>query len=138
MDLGTVPTVRYFLLYFSIGFWNCSDSVIFFVLFFHWILDLFWQCDIFCFIFLMDLGTVPMVWYFLFYFSIGSRNCSDSVVFFVYFSIGSRNCSDSVVFFVLFYLLDLETVRTVCFYFLFFSNGSRSCSDGAVFFVLFF
>ena len=121
MDLGTVPTVWYFLLYFSIGFWNCSDSVIFFVLFFHWILDLFWQCDIFCFIFLMDLGTFPTVWYFLFY-----------------FSIGSRNCSDSVVFFVLFYLLDLETVRTVCFYFLFFSNGSRSCSDGAVFFVLFF
>ena len=69
----------------------------------------------------MDLGAVPTVRYFLFY-----------------FSNGSRNCSDGVVFFVLFYLLDLETVRTVCFYFLYFSNGSRSCSDGAVFFVLFF
>jgi hypothetical protein len=32
----------------------------------------------------MDLGTVPTVWYFLFYFSIGSRNCSDGVVFIVF------------------------------------------------------
>jgi hypothetical protein len=61
---------------FSIRFWNCSDSVVFFVflldfgnvltvwyfLFFYWILELFWQCGIFCF-------------------SIGFWNCSDSVVF---------------------------------------------------------
>jgi hypothetical protein len=48
-------------------------------------LDLFRRCGIFCFIFLLDLGTVPTVWYFLFYFSNGSRNCSDSAVYFVLF-----------------------------------------------------
>jgi len=55
---------------FSIGFWNCSDSVVFF----YWILELFRQCGIF----LLDFGTVPTV----LYFSIGFWNCSDSVVFF--------------------------------------------------------
>ena len=85
MDLGTVPTVWYFLFYFSIGSRNCSDSVVFFVLFFEWILELFRLCGIFCFIFLLDFGTVPTVWYFLFYFSIGSWICSDSVIFFVLF-----------------------------------------------------
>jgi hypothetical protein len=43
---------------FSIGFWNCSDSVIF--------VDLFRQCDMF--------WTIPTVWYFF--------NSSDSVIFF--------------------------------------------------------
>jgi hypothetical protein len=102
LDLGTVltvwyflfyfcngsrkcSTVWYFLFYFSIGSRNCSDGVVFFVLFFYWIWDLFRRCGNFSFIFLMDLGTVPTVWFSLFYFSIGSRNCSDSVVFFVLF-----------------------------------------------------
>jgi hypothetical protein len=69
----------------------------------------------------MDLGTVPTVWYLLFY-----------------FSNGSRNCSDGVVFFVLFYLLDLGSVPTVWYFLFYFSNGSRNCSDSAVYFVLFF
>ena len=79
---------------FSIGCWKCSDSVVFFVflldfgnvltvwyfLFFYWILEMFWQCGIFCFsigcwncsdsvvffVFLLDFGTVPTVWYFCF------------------------------------------------------------------------
>ena len=65
---------------FSIGFWNCSDSVTFLLDFGTvqtvWYLlncydnvicfELFRQCDIF--------WTVPTVWYFL--------NCSDSVIFF--------------------------------------------------------
>jgi hypothetical protein len=59
-----VPTVWYC----SIGFWNCSDSVVFF----YWILELFPQCGIF----LLDFGIVPTVWYF----SIGFWNCSHSVV----------------------------------------------------------
>ena len=66
LDFGTILTVCYF----SIGFWNCSDSVVFF----YWILELFLQCGIF----LLDFGTVLTVWYF----SIGFWNCSDSVVFF--------------------------------------------------------
>ena len=45
----------------SIGFCNCSDSVIFF--------ELFRQCDMFL--------TVPKMWYFL--------NCPDSVIFFELF-----------------------------------------------------
>ena len=105
----------------SVGSQNCSDSAVFYVLFFYWILELFRQCGIFCFIFLMDLETVHTVWYFLFY-----------------FSIGSWNCSDSVVFFVLFFLLDLRSVLTVWYFLFYFSNGSRNCSDGVVFFVLFY
>jgi hypothetical protein len=65
LDVGTVPTV----LYFSIGFWNFSNSVVFY----YWMLELFQQCCIF----LLDFGTVPTV----LYFSIGFWNCSDSVVF---------------------------------------------------------
>ena len=84
LDLGSVPTVRYFLFYFSNGSRNCSDSVVVFALFLYWIWDLFRRCGIFCFIFLMDLGTVPTVCFFLFNFSNGSRNCSDGVVFFVF------------------------------------------------------
>jgi hypothetical protein len=74
-------------------FWNCSDSVAFFVfpdygtvptvwhfLFFQ-ILELFRQCGIFCFsriwngsdsvVFFVfpDFGTVPTVWYYFFSFS---------------------------------------------------------------------
>jgi hypothetical protein len=112
MDFGTVPKVSYFLFFywilelfrqcgifcFSIWFWNCSDSMVFFVflldfrtvptvwyfLFFYWILELFRQCGIFCFsigfwncsdsvvfsVFLLDFGTVPSVWYFLFFYLI--------------------------------------------------------------------
>jgi hypothetical protein len=65
-NFGTVPTV----LYCSIGFWNCSNSVVFF----YWILGLFQQCCIL----LLDFGTVPTVWYF----PIGFWSCSNSVVFF--------------------------------------------------------
>jgi hypothetical protein len=32
--------------YFSTWFWNCSDSVVFFYMFFYMILQLFWQCGI--------------------------------------------------------------------------------------------
>ena len=63
LDFGAVPTV----LYFTIGFWNCSNSVVFF----YWILELFQQCGIF----LLDFGTVPTV----LYFSIGFWNCSNIV-----------------------------------------------------------
>jgi hypothetical protein len=82
----------------SIGFCNCSDSVIFF--------ELFRQCDMFL--------TVPTMWYFF--------NCSDSVIFFncsdsvIFFELFRQcdmfwtvptvwyflNCSDSVIFFELF------------------------------------
>jgi hypothetical protein len=55
--------------YFPIGFWNCSNSVVFS----YWILELFQQCGIF----LLDFGTVPTV----LYFPIGFWNCSDCCIF---------------------------------------------------------
>ena len=77
---------------FSVRFRNCSDSVVFFV-------------------FLLDLGTVPTVWYFLFFYQIQElfRQCGIFC-----FSIIFRNCSDSVVFFV--FRLDLGTVPTVWYF----------------------
>ena len=104
LDLGTVPTVWYFLFFyqiqglfrqcgifcFSIRFRDCSDSVVFFV-------------------FLLDLGTVPTVWYFLFFYQIQGLLGSVSIRF--------RDCSDSVVFFV--FLSDLGTVPTVWYFFVF-------------------
>jgi hypothetical protein len=113
MDLGTVPTVWYFLFYFSIGSWICSDSVVFFVLFFEWILELFRRCGIFCFIFLLDFGTVPTVWYFLLYFSIGSWICPDSVVFFVLFFEWILELFRLCGIFCFIFLLDFGTVPTV-------------------------
>jgi hypothetical protein len=49
---------------------------------------------------------------FLFYFSIGVWNSSDSVVFLFYFSIGVWNSSDSVVF-VFYFSIGQHTVGTV-------------------------
>ena len=138
MDLGTVPTVWYFLFYFSIGSRNCSDSVVFFVLFFYWIWDLFRRCGNFSFIFLMDLGTVPTVWFFLFYFSIGSRNCSDDVVFFVLFFYWILDLFWQCGIFCFIFLKDLGTVPIVWYVLFYFSIGSRNCSDSVVFLVLFF
>ena len=62
---------------FSIVFWNCSNTVVFFV-------------------FLLYLGTVPTVWYFLFFYCILGlfRQCGIFC-----FPIVSWDCSDSVVFF---------------------------------------
>jgi hypothetical protein len=48
LDFGTVPTV----LYFSVGFWNCSNSVVFF----YWILELQLQNPIEKY---HTVGTVP-------------------------------------------------------------------------------
>ena len=64
------------ILCFSIIFWNCSDSVVFFV-------------------FLLYFGTVPTVWYFVFFYCILElfRQCC-----MLCFSIVFWNCSDSVVF----------------------------------------
>jgi len=92
------------------------------------------------FVFLLDFGTVPTVWYYWFFYwtlelfrhcgiislSIGFWKCSDSVASLVFlldlelfrqcsiigFSIGLRNCSDNVVLFV--FLLDFGTVLRQC------------------------
>ena len=62
LDIGVVPTVRYFLFFcwilelfrqcgiccFSVRYWSCSDSAVFLV-------------------FLLDIGAVPTVWYLLFF-----------------------------------------------------------------------
>jgi hypothetical protein len=63
----TVRTVQTVLTvwYFSTGFRNCADSVVFFDM----ISELFWQCGIF----LHDFGTVLTAWYFSTWF----RNCFD-------------------------------------------------------------
>jgi len=52
LHLGIVLTVWFF----SIIFWDCSDSVVFF----YYILELFRQCGIF----LLHFRIVPTVWYF--------------------------------------------------------------------------
>ena len=115
------------------GFWKCSDSV----LFVYEILEVFWQCvnllwnfgtvltvlmfygilELFsqCVNFLWDFGTVLTACYFC----IGFWNCSDSVLFVFW------NCSDSVIF-----LLDFGTVLTVCY----FCMGFWNCSGSALFF----
>ena len=93
LDFGAVPTVWYF----SIGFWNCSNSVVFF----YWILELFQQCGIF----LLDFGTVPTVWYF----SIGFWSCSNNVVFFYWILELFQQCC--------IFLLDFGTVPTVVFFY---------------------
>jgi hypothetical protein len=138
MDLGTARRVWYVLFYFSNGSKNCSTVWYFFVLFFYWILELFWQCGIFCFIFLLDLGTVPMVRYFLFYFSIAFWNCSDSVVFFVLFFNWILDLFRQCGIFCFIFLLDIGSVLTVWYFLFYFTNGYRNCSDSVVFFVLFF
>ena len=60
------------------------------------------------FVSLLDIGTVPTVWYILFLYKILElfRQCGIFC-----FSIRHRNCSDSVVYFVS--LLDIGTVPTV-------------------------
>ena len=86
-------------------------------------------------IFLLDIGTVLTVWYFLFsvlflgffyYIYELFRQCGIFYFSFHFydFSIRFRNCSDSVVFYIIpfistIFLLDLGTVLTV-WYFLFF------------------
>ena len=97
----------------SIGFCNCSDSVIFF--------ELFRQCDMFL--------TVPTMWYFF--------NCSDSVIFFncsdsvIFFELFRQcdmfwtvptvwyflNCSDSVIFVVSHFIPLLAQVFVFCLLF---------------------
>ena len=110
---------------FSIGLWPCSYSVVFFV-------------------FLLDCGPVPTVWYFLFFYWIVARFLQCGIFC---FSIGLWPCSYSVVFFV--FLLDCGPFPTV-WYFLFFywivalflqcgifcfSIGLWPCSYSVVFFV---
>ena len=137
-EFGTVPTVWYFLFYFSIGVWNSSDSVVFFVLFFYRSLEQFRQCDVFCFIFLSEFGTVPTVWYFLFYFSIGVWNSSDSVMFFVLFFYRSLEQFRQCGIFCFIFLSEFGTVPTVWYFLFYFSIGVWNSSDSVMFFVLFF
>ena len=61
---------------FSITFWRCSDSVVFF----YYILEMFRQCGIFCF-------------------SITFWRCSDSVVFFYYILEMFRQCGIFLLYF---------------------------------------
>jgi hypothetical protein len=108
---------------FSMGLWNCSDSVALFV-------------------FLLNFGDVPTLWHYLFLywnlelfrqrgiigFSIGLWNCSDSVALLVFlldfgnfptecivcFSIELWRCSDIVALFV--FVLKFGTVPTAWHY----------------------
>ena len=114
------------------------------------LLVLFRQCGIFCFLFVV--GTVPIVWYFLFFylllvvfrqcgifcFSIYCWYCSDSVVFFVFlFAVGSVLTLWYFLFFylllVLFWQCGIFCFSTCCWYcsdwyFLFFSLLDRYCN----------
>jgi hypothetical protein len=96
-----LATARYFS-YFFYWFWNCCDSVVFFVFF------------------SMGFGTVATAWYVLHFFY-WLCNCCDSVVFFLLvlellrqrgiFFYWFWNCCDSVVFFV-FFSIGFGTVAT--------------------------
>ena len=101
-DFGNVPTVWYFLFFyqilemfrqygifcFSIRFWKCSDSMVFFV-------------------FLLDFRNVPTVWYFLFFYQILDMLRQYGIFC---FSIRFWTCSDSMVgfFFILFLPFQIE------------------------------
>jgi hypothetical protein len=144
----TVPTVWYF----SIGFWNCSDSVVFFywffklfrqcgifllvfetvptVVFFYWFFKLFRQCGIFLLVF----QTVPTVWYFLLVFQTVPTVWYFLLVFETvptvwYFSIGFWNCSDGVVFFYWFFKL-FRQCGIFCFPFYFYVSSSQMATFG--------
>ena len=141
LDIGAVPTVWYFCFLFL----RCC----------YWILELFQQCSIFVFSFhdifirywscsnsvlflfslstilLLDIGAVPIVWYFCFLFL---RCCywilelfqQSGIFVFSFYDvvIGYWSCSNSVVFLFplsTMLLLDIGAVPTVwyfCFFFL--------------------
>ena len=80
LNFGAVPTVWYFLLFISFSIFCVTGCFVY--NFCDWILELFWQCGIFCFsyhflhaVLLAVLSTN---------FAIEFWNCSDSVVFFVF------------------------------------------------------
>jgi hypothetical protein len=96
------------IIWFSIGPWNCCDSVALFG-------------------FIWDFGTVLTVWHYLFLYGTLElfRQCNIFLFFYVTlelfqqfgiicFSIGLWNCSDSVELFV--FLLDIGTFPTVWHY----------------------
>ena len=79
---------KYGIICFSIGFWNCSDNKILFV-------------------FLLDLGTVPIVWHTLFFYMTLDLFRQYGIIC---FSIGLWNCSVIVALFV--FVLKFGTVPT--------------------------
>jgi hypothetical protein len=143
LGFGTIPTVwHYWFFYwhlelirqcgvtgFSMGLPNCSDSVPLLVFYMG-----LWNCSdsVAFFIFLLDFGTAPTVWRYLFLYRtlqlfrhcgiIGFSFCYWTLELFrqcgiIYFSIGHWNCSDIVPLFVL--LLDFGTVPRVWHYWFF-------------------
>ena len=154
MDIGTVLTVRYFIIfllelswmwYFVVfhGCLNCSDSVVFCYFSIRTVLTVWYL------LFFIDVGTVLTVWYFVIFllelsWQCGIMlffywNCHDSVVL-CYFFIGTVltvwycvvfhrywNCSDSVVF----CCFSIGTFLTVWYFVVF--HGCWNCSDSVVF-----
>ena len=115
---------------FSIGYWNCSDSVVF-------LID-FGTVPSVIFFFLLDFGTVPTVWYFLFDFG----TVLTVLYFFVFLYFGTvptmtvwyffcfSRFVPTVWYFLLFYWI-LELFRQ-WYFFCFFRFWN--CSDSVVFF----
>ena len=122
---------------FSIGYWNCSDSVVF-------LID-FGTVPSVVFFFLLDFGTVPTVWYFLFDFG----TVLTVLYFFVFLYFGTvptvtvwyffcfSRFVPTVWYFLLFYwilelfrqwyffvFLDFGTVLTVWYFFVFLNFGT--------------
>jgi hypothetical protein len=117
LDFGTLPTMWHDwfihwtlelvrqcgIIRFSMGLWNCSDSVPLFV-------------------FLLDFGTLLTIRYYLFFYWILVlfRECG-----IIWFSIGLWNCSDSVALFLLYWTLELfRECGIICF-----SMRHWNCSD---------
>ena len=103
---------HYGIICFSIVFWRCS-------------------CSVALSVFLLDFGTVPTVWHYLFFYwtLILFRQCG-----IIYFSVGLWNCSDNKISFV--FLLDFGTVRECGI--IWFSIGLWNCSDSVALLVFHF
>jgi hypothetical protein len=131
--------------YCSTWFWNCSDSVIFFYMFFYMISELFSQCDIF----LQKYNTVRIVqkWYRKYYTvrnDVGNTTLSEQFKHHVRYTTLSEQFRNHIEKHVEKYMIselfwqcgifrhDFGTVLTVWYFSIWFLN----CSDSVVYFYM--
>ena len=149
LDCRTVLLVWYFASFYglSIGLWNCSVSLVFFL--FLWFID--WTVELFCqsgilplsVVYRLDCRTVLLVWCFASFdgLSIGLQNCSVSLVFclFLWFIDWTVElfCQSGVLPLSMVYRLDCGTVLLVWCFASFYglSIGLWNCSVSLVFFL---
>jgi hypothetical protein len=111
-DFGTVLTVWYF----STWFRNCSDSVVFFYMFFYMISELFWQCSI-------SYMISELFWECSISYMISEMFCQCSISYMI-----SELFWQCVIF-----LHDFGTALTVLYFSTCFSKWFLNCSVSVVF-----